>query len=101
MMRPTRQKLDAGGSTDCGPARPANQDAFLCRPELAAFAVADGLGGHVHGELAAQLAIGSLSAFLAATQDRSCEILTQALDTARDAIRRHERGGDLAASSSR
>jgi len=38
--------------TDRGVVRPTNQDAFLERPGSGIWVVADGMGGHEHGELA-------------------------------------------------
>jgi len=51
--------LIAAGRTDIGRARRTNQDAFLLRPPI--FAVADGLGGHQAGDVAARLAIRVVS----------------------------------------
>jgi protein phosphatase len=42
------------GRTDIGRARKSNQDAFLCDEELGLYLVADGMGGHAAGEIAAQ-----------------------------------------------
>lgn len=40
--------------------RQDNQDRILCRPDLNLFAVADGMGGHPNGDLAAEFAIAQL-----------------------------------------
>ena len=48
-------------STHQGVVRAENQDAYLCRPDLQIFAVADGAGGHDDGQWAAQRVIDSLA----------------------------------------
>jgi len=48
----------SGASSDVGRVRPVNQDRYLLGEDI--FAVADGMGGHVGGEVAAQLAVDVL-----------------------------------------
>jgi type VI secretion system protein ImpM len=45
----------SAGRTDRGIVRETNQDAFLERAESGIWAVADGMGGHEHGELASHM----------------------------------------------
>ncbi|MEX0890778.1 MAG: PP2C family serine/threonine-protein phosphatase [Gemmatimonadota bacterium] len=53
-------KLEAAGVTHVGRVRRANEDALLVRPEHGILAVADGMGGHPAGEVAAALAVRAL-----------------------------------------
>jgi type VI secretion system protein ImpM len=46
--------------TDTGNWRKRNEDAILNRPDIALWAVADGLGGHEEGEVASQLIVETL-----------------------------------------
>lgn len=50
------------GRSEIGLVRAANQDAFITIDPLGLWAVADGIGDHVGGEVAAQLAIASIKA---------------------------------------
>jgi len=61
----------AAGATDQGCVRTANQDRILVEPALDLYVVADGMGGHLHGELAAELATETMRYYMACSKDLS------------------------------
>ena len=62
--------IESYGLSDRGCVRQENQDRILMDHSLYLFAVADGMGGHRHGELAADLAISTLRYSMTSSEDR-------------------------------
>lgn len=81
------------GRSEIGLVRTLNQDAFAVIDEVGVWAVADGMGGHVGGEVAAQTAIATVRTEAAASshllgngQASPTEVLTDLISQAHDAI---------------
>jgi protein phosphatase len=64
----------AYGLTDVGLVRQSNEDNFLIDPALRIVAVADGMGGHDGGEIAAHLALSALRASLLRADPFRCAL---------------------------
>jgi PPM family protein phosphatase len=63
-------RIKACGLSDVGLTRAHNEDYFEVDPRHGLFVVADGMGGHSHGEVAAQLAVQAIHDFIEKTDDR-------------------------------
>ena len=77
----------AFGLTNRGLVRKANEDSFLCCLRRQLFAVADGMGGHLAGEVASKLAIQTLNDKISDVSDKNPkETLLQAVIEANTVI---------------
>ena len=61
--------LQVDGISDSGCVRPDNEDRILMDLDLGVFVVADGMGGHRHGELAAELGITTLRCYVESSRN--------------------------------
>ncbi len=62
--------IESFALTDTGCVRTENQDRVLEDHSLGVFVVADGMGGHKHGEIAAELAISTVRYYIESSRDR-------------------------------
>lgn len=75
MMPSDTLMFETGAATHPGKVRTRNEDAYLARPEIGLWAVADGMGGHEAGDLASQTIVKALSSI--ARPSSASELLTQ------------------------
>jgi len=62
--------IEAYGLTDVGRKRKHNEDAFALDEVEGLFIVADGMGGHAAGEVAAKITVETIGEFIAATRQK-------------------------------
>lgn len=60
-------KLQYAGLTHVGRKRTHNEDNLAALPEESLYMVADGMGGHTHGEVASQMAVETITSFFRMT----------------------------------
>lgn len=88
------RRVTAGAASDVGPVREANEDAVLAAWPV--FAVADGMGGHAHGEVASAMVVEELQALVERAEARAltADDVLGALQAANDRmVRESSRSG--------
>ena len=63
--------LEAFGISDPGLVRKGNEDGLICNDPLRLYVVADGMGGHLAGEVASRLAIEAVEGFIRRSHEDS------------------------------
>jgi PPM family protein phosphatase len=59
-------RIESAGRTDVGLVREKNEDSMLIDPAIGLYVVCDGMGGHVGGQVASQLAVATIAETLRA-----------------------------------
>lgn len=75
-----------GAASDTGNLRDRNEDRFWADPELGAYLVADGVGGHAMGDLAAQTAVDAIREMVRAGGRPADELARAAIAEANNRI---------------
>ena len=63
-------RVDYAAASATGVGRDHNEDAVLCRPQSGLFAIADGMGGHAAGEVAAEVSLDVVERELCSAEAR-------------------------------
>jgi type VI secretion system protein ImpM len=98
-----RYQFESGAASDPGTVREENQDHFLISNDRCLWAVADGMGGHSHGEVASQMVVDALGALdSSSTLNGSFQAMAVSLGAVNSDLRRGALGtgdGDTSSGS--
>jgi type VI secretion system protein ImpM len=84
----------SAAATDVGRVRTNNEDGFVERPEAGIWAVADGMGGHSHGEVASRMVCDALADFpLDGTFEEAIDHATRRVQEVNDHLLRSSMNG--------
>ena len=84
-----QHSVASGGASDVGMVRKENQDHYLLKDDCRLWAVADGMGGHSHGEVASQMVVDALNAIEPSTSlNATFQSIAAALDAVNSDLRR-------------
>lgn len=88
----TRFRFETGTASDTGCVRDHNEDRLLSAPEMGIWLVADGMGGHAAGEVAAEIIVNEVATVrrAASAPDLKARFLDR-IARANDAILEHSR----------
>lgn len=83
-------QFDTGTGTDTGRLREHNEDSYLALPSAGVWVVADGMGGHLAGDVASRLIAEEIESVgvPVSAQDQRARV-TERLERAHNAIRNH------------
>src|SRR5437868_14665589 len=82
-------RIESAGKTDVGLVREKNEDSMLIDPTVGLYVVCDGMGGHVGGQVASQLAVATISEVVrsdAPPADSDPDKLSSAIKSANAAV---------------
>ena len=99
---PVYYRIRSAAATDPGTVRRQNEDSHLLQDDIRLWAVADGLGGHGHGEVASRMVVDALNSVApTASLNTALESVQVALAGVNDDLRRGALGigGDERAGS--
>ncbi len=63
--------IESAGITDRGKKRQANEDALFLEDALGLYVVADGMGGHLAGEVASRLVVETIGDYIKSSQEKA------------------------------